>query len=59
MDVAVEERALAPVGEEPVDGGNPGGVEIVGMLEHRRDLEQLVSHGSDPIHEYDRSSRFG
>lgn len=57
MDIGVEERAFAPVSKELVDREDPRGVEIVGMLEHQRDLTEPVPHGSGPILKQDRSSR--
>ena len=59
MDLRVVQRACAAVGEELVDGGHPGRVQIAGMLEDERELKELVPDGGDPIRYQDGVPRWG
>src|SRR5947209_14330182 len=49
MDIRVEERALAPVGEKAVQLAHAGGLEIRRLLEQFRDLQEIGAHEGNPV----------
>ena len=49
MDIRIEERALAPVGEKAVQLAHAGGLEIRRLLEQFRDLQEIGAHEGNPV----------